>query len=425
MDGLRMDTILPSRRLQDDSLSDVIHPEEVQGPSSTRSYFFEYFTCMKPLHFLLAISLVILQDCSSPKKETPLSAVPNVDPSQLKLYVMVNANKMAVAVTNFGGRLTLLQVPDKYGQFADVVLGYDSLEQYLTGNPYFGAMIGRYGNRIAKGMFTLEGKDYQLATNNGANALHGGPNGFHNVLWSAAPKAVDDGQALELTYVSADGEEGYPGQLTVKVTYTLNDNNDLIIDYEATTDKTTVVNLTHHSFFNLAGEGSGSILDHEFTLFADRFNPVDEGLIPTGELRSVVGTPFDFLSPHRAGERIDADDEQLKFGKGYDHNFVLKKDGNELSLAARVVEPVSGRVMEVWTTEPGLQFYSGNFLTKSEVGKKGHVYDFRNAFCLEAQHFPDSPNHPEFPPTVLKPGETYRQQTIYWFSTTTSEPTRR
>lgn len=373
----------------------------------------------------LTLLLLLAASCAMPKKETPLSAVPNIDPSQLKLYVMVNANKMAVAVTNYGGRLTFLQVPDKYGQLADVVLGYDSLAPYLTGNPYFGAMIGRYGNRIAKGTFTLEGKEYQLATNNGANALHGGPNGFHNVLWNAETKQTEKGQSVELTYQSADGEEGYPGNLAVKVTYTLNDNNDLIIDYEATTDKTTVVNLTHHSFFNLAGEGSGDILGHDITIFADRYNPVDEGLIPTGELRSVEGTPFDFRSPHLVGERIGAEDEQLKYGKGYDHNFVLNKDGNELSLAARVVEPVSGRVMEVWTTEPGLQFYSGNFLTKEEVGKKGHVYDFRTAFCLEAQHFPDSPNQPTFPSTVLKPGETYRQQTIYWFSTTTSEPTRR
>ncbi len=380
---------------------------------------------MKRLAYLVAASILLTQSCSTPKKETPLSAVPNIDSSQLKLYVMVNANRMAIAVTNFGGRLTFLQVPDKYGELADVVLGYDSLVQYLKGNPYFGAMIGRYGNRIAKGTFTLEGREYQLATNNGANALHGGPNGFHNALWNVEAKQTDQGQALELSYVSEDGEEGYPGRLTVKVTYTLNDNNDLILDYEATTDKTTVVNLTHHSFFNLAGEGVGDILGHDLTIFADRFNPVDEGLIPTGELRSVKGTPFDFLSPHLVGERIGAEDEQLKFGKGYDHNFVLNKEGSELSLAARVVEPNSGRVMEVWTTEPGLQFYSGNFLTKEEVGKKGHVYDFRTAFCLEAQHFPDSPNHPDFPSTVLKPGETYRQQTIYWFSTTTSEPTRR
>lgn len=344
--------------------------------------------------------------------------MPDIDPAELKLYVMVNAKKMAVAVTNFGGRIVMLQLPDIQGNLGDVVLGYDSLEQYLTGNPYYGAMIGRYGNRIAEGRFTLDGKDYQLATNNGANALHGGPFGFHNVLWRVESKAVEGGQALELTYVSPDGEEGYPGTMQVKVTYTLlTDADDLVIDYEATTDKTTIANLTHHSFFNLAGEGSGDILNHEFTINADRYVPVDEGLIPTGELRSVKGTPFDFLQPHRAGERIEAEDEQLKFGKGYDHNWVLNKTGNELSLAATVFEPTTGRKMEVWTTEPGLQFYSGNFLSTSEVGKSGHVYDFRTAFCLEAQHFPDSPNHPDFPSTVLKPGEVYTQRTIYRFST--------
>lgn len=361
--------------------------------------------------------LLLAAGCASPKKETPLSEMNAVDESKLALYVLTNANMMSVGITNFGGRVVLLQVADRDGNMEDIVLGYDSLKQYLTGNPYFGAMIGRYGNRIAKGKFSLDGKDYQLATNNGVNALHGGPRGFHNVIWDAKPGLVDRGQTLELTYISADGEEGYPGTLTTKVTYTLTDGNELIIDYEATTDKTTVVNLTHHSFFNLAGEGSGDILGHQFIINADKFCPVDEGLIPTGELRSVAGTPFDFREPHHAGERIGAADEQLTFGKGYDHNWVLNKTGNEVSLAATVLESVSGRKMEVLTTEPGLQFYSGNFLSQKEVGKKGHVYDFRTAFCLEAQHFPDSPNHPDFPTTVLKPGETYRQQTIYRFST--------
>jgi len=362
--------------------------------------------------------LAMLTGCAMPKKETPLSGMKPVDPAELKRYVMTNANKMSVTVTNFGGRVVSLQVPDRDGNFADVVLGYDSLPAYLAGNPYYGAMIGRYGNRIAKGKFTLDGTEYSLATNNGVNALHGGPGGFHNVLWRVEEKQVKDGQALELTYVSDDGEEGYPGTLTTQVTYTLPTNsNELIIDYEATTGSTTVVNLTHHSFFNLAGEGSGDILGHEFMINADRYCPVDEGLIPTGELRAVAGTPFDFLQPHKAGERIEMQDEQLKFGLGYDHNWVLNKSGDSVALAATVVEPVTGRKMEVWTTEPGLQFYSGNFLSKSEVGKKGHVYDFRNAFCLEAQHFPDSPNRPEFPSTILKPGEVYTQRTVYRFST--------
>jgi len=314
-----------------------------------------------------------------------------------------------------GGKIVSLEVPDKNGQMGDVVTGYDTLAQYIKGNAYFGAMIGRYGNRIAKGKFTLEGKEYQLATNNGANALHGGPNGFHNVDWIFNPKTTPEGEAVEMTYLSKDGEEGYPGNLSVKVTYTLTDKNELVIDYEATTDKTTVVNLTHHSFFNLSGNGDSDILNHELMINADRFTPVDEGLIPTGELKKVAGTPFDFTKPHKIGERIEQDDQQLKYGKGYDHNFVLNKKDNSLTLAAKVTEPTSGRVMEVWTTEPGLQFYSGNFLTGTEKGKKGNKYPFRSSFCLEAQHFPDSPNKKDFPSTVLKPGETYKQKTIYKF----------
>lgn len=316
-----------------------------------------------------------------------------------------------MTVTNFGGRIVTLQVPDKNGKLDDIVLGYDSLKQYLTGNPYYGAMIGRYGNRIAKGKFTLDGKEYQLATNNGPNALHGGPKGFHNVYWQIEPQP----QALQMTYISKDGEEGYPGNLTVKVVYSLTDQNELAIDYEASTDKSTVLNLTHHTFFNLAGAGSGDILNHEVMLTADRFTPVDNGLIPTGELKPVKGTPFDFTQFHKIGERINGEDEQLKFGKGYDHNWVLNKKGNELALAATVKESNSGRVMEVWTTEPGIQFYTGNFLSAREIGKGNKVYDFRTAFCLEAQHYPDSPNKSNFPSVVLKPGEVYKQRTLYKF----------
>lgn len=369
---------------------------------------------MKKLLSILSLALIC---CGTPKKETPLSVKQLPGPDDLKLYVMTNTKGMSVAITNFGGRVVMLQVPDRGGIPGDIVLGYDLLAQYLDGNPYFGAMIGRFGNRIGGGKFALEGKTYQLNINNGVNSLHGGPGGFHNVLWKAEPKQGKEGQVLELTYVSPDGEEGYPGTVTTKVTYTLPAaSNELIIDYQATTDKPTVVNLTHHSFFNLAGEGSGDILDHTITINGDRYCPVDEGLIPTGELRPVTGTPFDFTQPHRIGERIDAGDEQLKFGKGYDHNWVLNKKAGELSLAATVSEPTSGRMMEVWTTEPGLQFYSGNFLDKTEIGKKEHVYDFRTAFCLEAQHFPDSPNKQEFPSTELKPGETYTQRTLYRFS---------
>jgi len=332
----------------------------------------------------------------------------------LKSYALSNSHGVSMNVTNYGGRIISLLVPDKNGKLGDVVLGYDSLRQYLNGNLYFGAMIGRYGNRIANGKFSLNGKEFQLAKNNGANALHGGPGGFHKVYWKVTP--IRDGNALKMTYHSADGEEGYPGNLDVTVTYTLTDKNEVVIDYEATTDQETIINLTHHSFFNLAGAGNGDVLNHELIIDGEEFCPVDAGLIPTGELKNVKGTPFDFLVLHKIGERINQLDDQLQFGKGYDHNWVLRKKGNELSMAAKVTEPLSGRIMEVWTTEPGLQFYSGNFLNGKDVGKGNIPYNYRSAFCLEAQHFPDSPNHSNFPSAVLKPGETYRQKTIYKFS---------
>ena len=336
--------------------------------------------------------------------------------TQINSYTLQNKHGLKMSATNFGGRIISLWVPDRNGTPGNIVLGYDSVKKYLNGNPYFGAMIGRYGNRIAKGKFTLEGNDYQLAVNNGVNALHGGPKGFHNVYWDVKPATTPGGEALEMTYLSKDGEEGYPGNLSVKVTYTLTDQDELVINYLASTDKPTVVNLTHHSFFNLAGEGNADILNHEITINADRFTPVDDGLIPTGELKSVKGTPFDFLKAHKIGERIDQDDPQLKFGKGYDHNWVLNKKVNEFSLASTVVDPSSGRVMEVWTTEPGLQFYSGNFLDGVDTGLARKPYNFRTAFCLEAQHFPDSPNKKGFPSTILKPGEIYKQRTVYKFS---------
>ena len=335
----------------------------------------------------------------------------------LKVYTLSNKNGLTMRVTNLGGRIMSLNVPDKNGTLADIVLGYDSADQYRNGNPYFGALIGRVGNRIANGKFKLEGKEYALTINNGVNSLHGGPRGFHNVFWQAI---VPSASTLQLHYLSKDGEEGYPGNLDVKVTYTLTDNNELTMDYFATTDKTTVVNLTHHSFFNLAGDGGGDVLNHEIMIQSDRFTPIDPGLIPTGELRKVEGTPFDFRKARAIGERIGDNDDQLRAGRGYDHNWVLDKKGRELSLAARVTEPGSGRVMEVWTTEPGLQFYSGNFLNGKDIGKGGKPYPFRGAFCLESQHFPDSPNHPDFPSVVLKPGERYEQQTVYKFSVLTN-----
>ena len=334
----------------------------------------------------------------------------------VRAYPLTNKNGLKMKVTNFGGRIISLWVPDRRGALGDVVLGYDSASQYLRGNPYFGATIGRFGNRIAKGKFTLAGQAYQLAVNNGENALHGGPKGFHNVYWEAMKDSTSTNR-LELSYFSKSGEEGYPGNLKVRLIYTLTDDNELVIDYSATTDKTTIVNLTHHSYFNLAGEGQGDILNHSLMISADSYTPVDKGLIPTGKLRKVEGTPFDFRQPHKIGQHIDAKDEQLRFGKGYDHNWMLNKKDKSLTLAARITEPLTGRVMEVWTTEPGIQFYSGNFLNGKDQGKGGKRYEFRSAFCLEAQHFPDSPNHPDFPSTVLKPGEKYGQKTVYKFLT--------
>ena len=331
-------------------------------------------------------------------------------------YTLKNAHGMEADIITRGAVVTRLMVPDRSGTPGDVVLGFDTLEGYLKENPYFGAIVGRYGNRIAKGRFTLNGKTYTLATNNGPNSLHGGLKGFDKQLWTARPTTSADGQALELTYVSRDGEEGYPGTLTAKVTYTLTNDNALRIQYDITTDKDTVANVTNHSYFNLAGQGAGDILGHEITLNADRFTPVDETLIPTGELKPVAGTPFDFRKPMPIGSRINADDAQIKFGKGYDHNFVLNGEAGKLRQSVRVTEKTSGRVMEVYTTEPGVQFYTGNFLDGSIKGKGGKVYAFRNGFCLETQHFPNSPNTPSFPTTVIKAGEHYTSQTEYRFS---------
>jgi aldose 1-epimerase len=333
------------------------------------------------------------------------------------VYTLKNAHGIELKVLDYGGIIVSLKVPDRTGKLGDVVLGYDSLAGYERASPYFGAIVGRYGNRIAHGRFTLDGRTYALATNNGPNHLHGGVRGFDKVVWDVTPLEARDSVALILRRTSPDGEEGYPGTLHATVTYTLTSRNEVIFDYHATADRATPVNLTQHSYFNLAGDGSGDILGHVVTLNADHFTPVDSTLIPTGELQSVAGTPFDFRSPTPIGARIDADDVQLRYGRGYDHNFVLnKRGGDSLPLGARVYEPSSGRVMEISTTEPGLQFYSGNFLDGTLRGKNGVVYRHRYGFAMETQHFPDSPNKPGFPSTILRPGAEYRSRTIYAFS---------
>ncbi len=339
------------------------------------------------------------------------------DGQEVLLFTLQNASGMKATITNYGAIVVSLYVPGRDGKFDDVVLGYRTLAEYIKENPYFGAIVGRYGNRIAKGRFKLDDVEYRLATNNGENHLHGGLKGFDKVIWNAEPVKQEDAVGVKLGYLSKDGEEGYPGNLSCTVTYWITNNNELKVQYHATTDKATPVNLTHHSYFNLAGQGKSDISDHQLEIFADRFTPVDKGLIPTGELRPVEGTPMDFRKPIAIGARINAADEQLQFGGGYDHNWVLNNAGSSLALAARVCEPTTGRVMEILTTEPGLQFYSGNFLDGTLTGKEGRVYRHRYGFCLETQHFPDSPNKPNFPNAILRPGETYRSETIYRFST--------
>ncbi len=349
-------------------------------------------------------------------ERTSFGTAPGGQP--VEVFTLTNTQGMEARVTNYGGIILSLRVPDRDGRLDDVVLGYDSLEGYLKESPYFGALIGRYGNRIARGHFTLEGQQYTLATNNGPNHLHGGLKGFDKVVWNAEPFENAQGMGLVFTYVSPDGEEGYPGTLRARVTYTLTGDNALVFEYQATSDKPTPVNLTQHSYFNLAGDGKRDILGHVVTFNADRFVPIDPTSIPLGELRDVTGTPFDFRQPTAIGARIQQQDEQLRNGLGYDHCLVLDKGGKAgaLTLAAHVLEPTSGRVMEVHTTEPGMQFYSGNFLDGSLKGKKGMVYHHRFGFALETQHFPDSPNQPKFPSTILRPGEEYRSRSVYRFS---------
>jgi aldose 1-epimerase len=361
-----------------------------------------------------AIFAIVVMLTTSMAAETQVSKQPfghTADGAAVDIYSLID-KQIEVRVMTYGGIIVSLRTPDRNGKFDDVVLGFDSLDQYIAKNtPYFGALIGRYANRIAHGSFQLDGKTYSTPKNNGDNTLHGGIRGFDKVVWSG--KQIPDG--VELTYVSKDGEEGFPGALTTTVRYTLS-GNALRIDYSATTDKDTVLNLTNHAYFDLTGQGTGDILGHVVKIDAAQMTPVDAGLIPTGEMKSVAGTPFDFRKPHAVGERIDVNDEQLRLGRGYDHNFVLEHKSGEVTEAAEVYEPTTGRILQVLTDQPGVQLYTGNFLDGTITGKEGRVYKQRYGLCLETQHFPDSPNYLKFPTTELKPGEKFHSVTVYKFS---------
>lgn len=376
------------------------------------TYFFRSIIVLAIL-----FSIIGCERTSLPKMKIHKEPFGKFDGKNADIYTLTNADQVEIKITNYGGIVTSIKLPDKNGKFDDVVLGYNNLQEYINNNPYFGSIVGRYGNRIGGAKFALDGEEFTLAKNDGENNLHGGLKGFDKVLWNAEPVNGEDSVSLKLTYLSRDGEEGFPGNLKVTVTYTLTNDNSFRIDYLATTDKTTVVNLTNHTYWNLAGEGSGDILKHELMLNADSFTPVLQGLITTGEIISVENTPMDFRKSTAVGDRIESDYEQLKLGRGYDHNWVLNsKEDDKPGLAAEVYEPVSGRFMEIFTTEPGIQFYSGNFLDGTIIGKSGKAYGFRSGLCLETQHFPDSPNKPGFPSVVLKPGETYKTTTIHKFS---------
>lgn len=331
------------------------------------------------------------------------------------LYTLTNAHGIEVRIMTWGATIVSLRTPDRDSVLGDIVLGYDSLSRYVANSPYFGAVVGRYGNRIARGRFTLDGTTYHLATNNGPNALHGGLKGFDKQVWTADPVRTDSSVGVAMTWISRDGEEGYPGTLTARVTYSLDDHDHLTVRYEASTDKATPVNLTQHTYWNLRGAGNGDILSQVLTLNASRYTPVDPTLIPTGALDSVAGTPFDFRTGHAIGQRIEAKNAQLAIAGGYDHNFVIDRDGPGLVRAARLMDPTSGRTLEIFTTEPGIQFYSGNFLDGTIHGKGGATYLHRGGLCLETQHFPDSPNHPAFPSTILRPGERFQSETRFDF----------
>jgi aldose 1-epimerase len=367
----------------------------------------------RPL-LLMAILFSMLTSAFAVEKE---SFGKTKDGTEVFLYTLKNKSGMEAQITNFGGIVVSLKAPDRNGKIDDVVLGFDKLADYEAPDPYFGAIIGRYANRIANGRFTLEGKQYQVSVNEPPNMLHGGKVGFDKKVWQVIEDGSPRDQRLHLHYLSKDGEEGFPGNLSVDVIYTLNDKNELRIDYAATTDKPTVLNLTNHNYYNLKGQGDGEIVDHVVQINASKFTVVDKNLIPTGALRSVAGTPFDFRKPEKISARIGDDNEQLKLGLGYDNNFVIDNGGKSLTLAARVHEPTTGRILEVLTTEPGVQFYTGNHMEGEMAGKAGKMYKFRYGLCLETQHYPDSPNHPAFPTTELKPGQKFHSTSVYRFST--------
>ena len=373
----------------------------------------------RTLAALTGLGALCLIGCAAmPEAKVNISHAPfgkAPDGTPVQLYTLRNARGAEAQICNYGGIVTSLKVADKSGKFSDVVLGFDNLDSYIKQSPHFGCLVGRYGNRIAKAKFTLNGKEYKLAVNNGPNSLHGGLKGFDKVVWDAKIVVGAAGPVLKLTYTSKDGEEGFPGNLKVTAVYTLTEDNALRLDFTATTDADTVLNLTHHSYFNFAGKGD--VLGHVVTIYADTFTPVDATMIPTGEVRPVKGTPMDFTTPTPIGARINSDYEQIKLGGGYDHNWVVNQaQPGQLTHAATVTEATSGRVMEVWSTEPGVQFYTGNFLDGTITGKGGWTYQLRNGFCFEPQHYPDSPNQPGFPTTVLKPGQIYQNTILYKFS---------
>jgi aldose 1-epimerase len=363
------------------------------------------------------LALTLASACTRSQRVTREQFGKLPDGGSVELFTLTNRHGIEVRAMTYGAIITSIRTPDRHGTSADIVLGFDSLGGYLAGSPYFGAVVGRYANRIAGGRFTLDGVTYRLARNNGPNTLHGGTRGFDKVLWSAQPFQTDSTSGVVFQYESRDGEEGYPGTLQVKTTYALTDDNELDIEYEAVTDKATPINLSQHTYWNLHGDGRGDILDHVLTLNASAYTPVDSTLIPTGQIAGVDGTPFDFRHPTAIGARINAVNEQLRFGRGYDHNWVL--DGNPVGTtvnAARLEDPTTGRRLDIGTTEPGIQFYSGNFLDGTLKGKGGRAYGHRTGLCLETQHFPDSPNHANFPSTILRPGRRYQSRTTIVFS---------